>query len=431
MVIGDQQQMSNTSAEDVAKGVKMQPTNSAIASANWCSALCHPCSRSPIGSAGRALGTSGKLAPFMAFSTQPSLRHIQRMANLKRMHLLSFMSQLTHAQSHGSRQSKRRMMMGRVRQERRVSLRIARQWAQACPSGMLYLLRESLRGEQHAMHKLISLASPQTKLQQWQQGGGVPLVRQWCSGQMLQSFSTAGSLATLRTMRRFTMSDEVELERSEVLRVFARPQAVLKELVQRKVQQFPFKLYDLLGDHPGETAQMVLATSECLLDSFTRDIIQRFPTAELLCGEELRLLLSVAAEMTATCTFSTELLHATNLRKVLLRAGARRPELAEVALRHASAAAHQALRLVAFQPGELQPKRKMGRPSKRSKEGGGPPEKKRRGGGGAWRCYLQQNYSGQPFTPEILKHASVAYRALDAESKQWYQELGKQGEHKT
>ena len=223
--------------------------------------------------------------------------------------------------------------------------------------------------------------------------------------------------------------EQTEHFRSVLFISVYRPAAVIWQLIHRRTRLCPYKIFGLLARDTDDQLDMLArelleGTPLCLQDSWTAGFLAKYNTVAKLRGEEAKHVLWMLGTAAFAATFSTERLHSSNLRRARSR------------LTHAADISHLALSHMGFagppwlepqMPQSAQSTRKRGRPKKKVQEEEGRAKVKRTGGGGAWRAFCHVSLGGQKFTATALKDVSRRYRALTAEQKQEYEQLGRAG----
>ena len=121
-----------------------------------------------------------------------------------------------------------------------------------------------------------------------------------------------------------------------IFRNTLRPGAVLYELVVAKSWGFPFLLFSLLEKPESAGAVLKEALEKpCLVDSFSADFINAFPTAALLRSQDAQLILKTIATQVLTNTWSTERLHSSHSRRAQHRQQTHRVQMSDLAVFHA------------------------------------------------------------------------------------------------
>eukprot|EP00971_Amphidinium_carterae_P318519 6330984-Amphidinium_carterae.1 len=128
-------------------------------------------------------------------------------------------------------------------------------------------------------------------------------------------------MQTLLDPRYWRQFAETEEFRSVLLRHCMRCAAVTHQLIQLKVSQCPYRIYSLLvrDEHLQERAAEILALPPCCLDHFAAHMCRTYKTASELAGEEVHALLRQVATTSMCTTYTTERLHARNLRRLKSR----------------------------------------------------------------------------------------------------------------
>eukprot|EP00971_Amphidinium_carterae_P334735 6470178-Amphidinium_carterae.2 len=231
---------------------------------------------------------------------------------------------------------------------------------------------------------------------------------------------------------------ETERFRSTLLRHSMRSGAVVFQLVSCRVKQAPYKLFQLLNRNTlvREQAEDLLRTPPCQRDPFTSHVFKKYRTPEELAGEEAFLFLALVARKCMCSTYTTERLHSRNLRRAKSRTMTQRIDMKDLALPHVAHAGPPFCHVLdeQMQRKSKEPEKKRGRPSKRkhveSEADENVASKRRRGGGGAWRAFQQLQFQGRKFSAELIRELSEKYRALSAEERLYYEEVGRAGLNK-
>ena len=225
---------------------------------------------------------------------------------------------------------------------------------------------------------------------------------------------------------------------SVLLQMCMRPAAVVFQLIWIRTQTYPYKLFTLLegGTEEAlrEVANDILSSPTCAMDSFTKDMLRRYPDTEALISQEFRAILEIIAGQLQCSTFTTERLHSKNLRRTKMRVAVRRADIQDIGLAHVGycgPAFGNEIDMMAAQPS------KRGRPKKGSlgKESLEdsttaelvPKALKIAGGGGAFRAYLHHQIGGQRWTAPMMRDLAARYRALGEEERAKYREIGEAG----
>ena len=159
--------------------------------------------------------------------------------------------------------------------------------------------------------------------------------------------------------------------------------------------------------------------------------MRRFDTPAKLISEDCVQILSAMAALIQTSTYSTERLHSVNLRRSKTRVHARRMSAAEIAKKHASAAAPTWLLKHVLEPSQPKVAGKRGRPceTKHDEQAQDQPvaKKKRPGAGGAFRAFMHVNARNQRLSRELCADLAEQYRQLSPQQKDYYVRLGQAG----
>eukprot|EP00971_Amphidinium_carterae_P351615 6492192-Amphidinium_carterae.1 len=210
---------------------------------------------------------------------------------------------------------------------------------------------------------------------------------------------------------------------STLLRNSMQSGALAWQTVDLRVQNLPYKLFSLLEREDLEDkAFALLQIPQCGRDDFSMRFLRVHSSVEKLCSQEAHAALYILAHLWTSTTFSTESLHARNLRRSKARIMTQRIEVCDLAVAH-SLAPHPWLQSAVEQKKPESTKRK-------SKHNDAVPEKRRRknpGSGGAWRAFNHIQLGGRKFDGASVGQLAVAYRALSPNSKHYYETLGAAG----
>eukprot|EP00971_Amphidinium_carterae_P326247 6456931-Amphidinium_carterae.4 len=209
---------------------------------------------------------------------------------------------------------------------------------------------------------------------------------------------------------------------SDIFRLTARSAGIIYANVLLRFSGYPYRLAEMVrpGDAQDEACAAFLRARPCMLDVFSQELRNDFPTMEALKSDECQAMIRCGLEALDMTTFSTERLHSQNARRILSRKMTHPLCVDQVSVFHAGMAAPdfaQDFHDVEFAVAKSQ------RPASTSvNENAG---KKRRGGGGAYRAYLHlRSQTDAPgYRSRFNKHEE--YRNLDAEAKRRCIELGK------
>ena len=232
-----------------------------------------------------------------------------------------------------------------------------------------------------------------------------------------------------------------EVLRSAVHRHCVRAAAAVFYHVGLKYDRLPWSLFHLLVDPVAEKAQALLDIAPCLRDAFSADYFQRYSTAEMLIGEQSFQTLSACAMLIHTNTYRTERKHSCNSRRLAHRVQAKPYGLADLMVSHMAFPGPEYLHDedAGARGARRHTKRGVGRPGKTSKkkrrrivssvqQAEQPQLRRHGGGGGAWRAFQHFAHPGK-FSGTSMRDLSHRYRALSAEDKAWYAEVGRLGLH--
>ncbi|CAE7229924.1 unnamed protein product, partial [Symbiodinium sp. KB8] len=159
----------------------------------------------------------------------------------------------------------------------------------------------------------------------------------------------------------------------------------------------------------------ILALNPCCHDELFARLLKRYPTKDALLGPECQAILWALAEKLSVDVAEIEATHSSIRDFSLLRSRGWLSSLESLSARFI-------LQQLAKDRGATRNSASDG--IGRERRAKARKETKRRGGGGAWRAFLARNLRGKPFAAKNLREAAVAYRALSAEDKQYYQDLG-------
>eukprot|EP00971_Amphidinium_carterae_P196089 3890782-Amphidinium_carterae.2 len=236
-----------------------------------------------------------------------------------------------------------------------------------------------------------------------------------------------GVMQTLLDAGYWRQFAETEEFRSVLLRHCMRCAAVTHQLIQLKVSQCPYRIYNLLvrDEHLLERATELLALPPCCLDHFAAHMCKTYKTALELAGKEANSLLRQVATASMCTTYTTERLHARNLRRVKSRAMTQVLHVKNLGLPHIGLAGPIHLHT---HIGHDVTHRSRGRPKcKKEDEEEEVPAKRRRGGGASWRCFQHMRHGSKKFDAASMKQLSMEYHALSADELRVYEEAGRAG----
>ena len=126
------------------------------------------------------------------------------------------------------------------------------------------------------------------------------------------------SLAHFQNQMRWAHLTPNQATISLVWRTSWRPIAVIYTLVQQRAACYPAKLFLLLSQDR-QAAQEFITCAGCLLDGFSLAFRQLYNTVDLVLGPCAQNTLTMIAQMAATSTLTTEVLHSRNARKLRTR----------------------------------------------------------------------------------------------------------------
>ena len=290
----------------------------------------------------------------------------------------------------------------------------------------LYILQAALMPEKTFMQALLHATSQDWELSQHfnhitRQSREYRLL-ELHKGGLLQTFYAESSSVYLSLVA-WAQFLETELFRSRLLAVFMRCAAVVFQLVEVRVKGYPYKLFSMLEPALLEsTAREAEAAPKCMLDQWTRRFLDRYH-GEALRGAEPRAVLELICGLGMGTTFTTERLHSKNLLRAKLRLS-KRPDLHYLSLTHMGFSVPNSCLTSLPAPRSLTGRR-CGRPRKPQEEGDGSAGS--RGGGGAWRAFISVNLGGRQLSGPVSAQLSQQYKALSAEQKAYYEQLGDVG----
>ena len=269
----------------------------------------------------------------------------------------------------------------RQRVENAKSLRIALAFMVRGVWKSVFFLRMSLQPECHLMgYVLQSVSAEWEESQQYQlleTGERQYRVLSLHNGEALHPFFRE-VVEVYQSISIWNQLAETEQFRTSLLQAMMRCAAVIYQLIECRVAQFPYRMFSLLSAHDNlaRVAQGILNTPTCLLDRWSRAFVAAYPRAEELSGSEALQTLHMLAEVSLGTTFSTGRLHSRNLQRARLRR-TNKADLQYLSLSHMGWAAPTAS--LALPQVVLDGPRQRGRPRKVSSDGAElPPHKKRR-----------------------------------------------------
>ena len=291
-----------------------------------------------------------------------------------------------------------------------------------------FLGSTSAEWEQRQQQKLIAEEPRSWRVLEWQKQKEIR--------NMLQT-----SAVSMHDAGRWRWMADTEHFRSKLLRSSMRPGSVVYQLLAVRVRGYPFKLFRLLETPSHEAAQVVINTPACLLDPLTRDVLCKFPTAEMLsAATDVLQVLAASALMLATTTFSSERAHSKNARRARATPSTHPKMIETLALSSAGWSGPSWLQ----PPKPKKPSKRRGRPSKKTKSASisdmpiddkGEADqssdrkgvkRRRGGGGGAWRAFVHDEVV-QRGASNDFKLLAEKYANLSPARKQFYRELGALG----
>eukprot|EP00971_Amphidinium_carterae_P349708 6491167-Amphidinium_carterae.2 len=317
-----------------------------------------------------------------------------------------------------------------VREERAKEQRVAVSFMQGKVLQSVLLLKLPLVPQQRLMHFMVHTISASWDAEQTRSHAQVqqrmyrPLLLH--QGAELDKYFRE-VMQTLLDQRYWRQFAETEEFRSLLLRHCMRCAAVTHQLIQVKVSQCPYRMYKLLvrDEHLLERATEILALPPCCLDHFAAHMCKTYKTAHELAGKEASSLLRQVATAAMCTTYTTERLHAKNLRRVKSRAMTQVLHVKDLGLPHIGLAGPTYLHTPI---GDDVAHRSRGRPKrKKEDEEQEEPEKRRRGGGGSWRCFQHMRHGSKKFDAASMKQLSVEYHGLSADELRVYEEAGRAG----
>eukprot|EP00971_Amphidinium_carterae_P352972 6492784-Amphidinium_carterae.3 len=210
---------------------------------------------------------------------------------------------------------------------------------------------------------------------------------------------------------------------SDIFRLTARSAGMLYANVLLRFSGYPYRLAEMVrpGDAQDEARRAFLDARPCMLDVFSLELRNDFPTMEALRSDECQVMIRCALEALDMSTFSTERLHSQNARRIISRNMTHPLRMEQAGMFHAGMAApefaqevHGIELAVAKRPASFPVASENA-------------AKKRRGGGGAFRAFLHlRSQTDAPGHRTQFKNKREEYRNLDADTKRQCVELGRQ-----
>ena len=249
--------------------------------------------------------------------------------------------------------------------------------------------------------------------------GQQPLREQFQAG--LHNFQTDAWWRSIVTF-------DTEEFRSQLFVSAMRPILVLYQLLMVPLRGYPWKTFSLLENSSREHAAMILQSPRCMMDAFTKYIVDSFPTVDHLSRDtDLQQLLAMMAQQLVCTSFQAERAHSSNARFSRGTAHTNVKTVEQLAWRHVGLAAapwiQGALKVVekelVAEEQKLQRGVAVARPEPKR-------QKRRRGGGGPWRAYQYHRCTvlGEKVDARGLK---AGYRELPAAERAFYNVMGQLG----
>ena len=220
---------------------------------------------------------------------------------------------------------------------------------------------------------------------------------------------------------------QTEHFRSRIAKLMWRVGAVMYQLMQLRLQGYPYKLFELLDPNleKNTTAARLLGERACLRDSFTKAFLEKFSRSELLTSQESLLTLEIVARRAVGTTFSTERLHSKNLRRCRARL-THQPDVKHLGLSHADSACLAWAQIQNPSQTQSDDSKGRGRPRKHSDKATDKPST-RKGAGGPWRAFVHSRLGGRPFSGPDIQALAVAYHNLSPVEREHFNQLGEAG----
>ena len=233
------------------------------------------------------------------------------------------------------------------REENAQSARIAWAWMSQCDQVLheTYLLAVTLAPECKLMHTLTSCVAADWEQAQQEQ---VFLTqrRDFRAAQLHEGMDVQNcmkeSLDALLSPTCWMHLPETEDMRTEIVRYAMKPASLCYQLLYIPTRGFPWLLFGLASREAQadeaafrQKALQILSMPGCMRDGFTRRYLAKYSSAELLATADARMTLSMVAFQAACSAYSTERLHARNLRRTKAQP-THVPELPQLGLAHLS-----------------------------------------------------------------------------------------------
>ena len=312
----------------------------------------------------------------------------------------------------------------------------------------LWLLRASLQPQVQAMAQLLSQCSDEWEVSQMHNllEHGFREYRLTNLVALLKKFYSESLKRFLDTTLWSPLLPRTELTQTQVFRFNFRAPSFVWQTAGRNSSSWPWPLFKLLTSRTQETAAALVGTFRerpCLLDEWSRCFMTKYSSIQDLLSEEVHQILAALSTILRGTTYPTERAHSKNSRHVSKRVQCVSLDGASLGLVHAGSSGFQFLRpprprgskrggaeACSSQPpaasrGGCSNKRKRD-----AKESCAASHKlrRRRGGGGAWRAFLHLHGKGRRFCRASLAALQRRYRALQAEQKEAYLNMGSLGQ---
>ena len=232
----------------------------------------------------------------------------------------------------------------RMRAEQAKHRRLALDWLAEPEEAFahLYILRVTLQPQVLAMRQLVNTCTSQFEVQQMSAmvvgDEDRPLHRATAltRGTLCAEFPRK-ALEQLNQRTVWSHLPSNEAYAGQVFQQALRPCAVVFELIQRRWQHWPHRVFALLDPEAKvRTAEALVGTSACCLDEFTLQFRAQFRSVPLLPGQRCQQVLSVLATEMMTTTWTTECLLARHARRAHARVHTHRAHIQDLACLHAS-----------------------------------------------------------------------------------------------
>ena len=280
----------------------------------------------------------------------------------------------------------------------------------------------------HLVSQLLSQASPTFDLKQMELlRSGDP--RTWrvldahLQRHLLAFFQTVAVNLNDDGLWNVDPGNDTEFYHALVFRFCTRCAAVIYQLLAVKLAGFPHRMFSLLVDQSIENTTSILQTPKCLLDGFSRKMLETYDTIDKLrFSTDLHQTLAAMAHVVIGTTYPVECVHTQHSRSKVR--GAHPTGIEMFALKHVGWTGPSYLRPIV----EKDTAAPRGRPKKRVASIGGEQaaQKRRRGGGGAWRAFVHQQTVLLGEKPDFGRLAEK-YHALTEEQRIAFTRAGKQG----